>query len=123
MTTSRCSPRAASQGPLLVPIARRLGVAGEARAFYDPPLEVGAVGGADVIEFSVGPDDVPVGRRVRELGLPRTALLAVVLREGQAIPPRGATALEAGDQLYVLTRAEGLREVERLMASWRRDHG
>lgn len=110
---------AAIQGPLLQPLARRLGLAGEARAVYEPPLEIGAVGGADILEFSVGADDLPAGRRVRELGLPRTALLAVVLRTGEAIPPRGSTELEAGDRLYILTRADDLAEVERVIESWR----
>ena len=110
---------AAIQGPLLQPLARRLGLAGEARAFYEPPLEIGAIGGADIIEFSVGADDVPAGRRVRELGLPRTSLLAVVLRDGEAIPPRGRTQLETGDRLYILTRADDLAEVERVVEGWR----
>jgi cell volume regulation protein A len=110
---------AAIQGPLLQPLARRLGLAGEARAVYEPPLEIGAVGGADILEFSVGADDLPAGRRVRELGLPRTALLAVVLRAGEAIPPRGSTELEAGDRLYILTRADDLAEVERVIEGGR----
>lgn len=109
------------QGPLLLPIARRLGCAGEERAFYVPPLEVANVGGADVLEYAVEPGDLPDGRPVRELGIPRTALLAVVLRDGEAIPPRGSTVTMAGDRLYVLARAEHLGDVERLMAGWRRD--
>lgn len=111
---------AAIQGPLLVPLAKRLGLAGEGQVLYEPPLEVGAVGGADVLEFDVRARDLPAGRLVRDLGLPRTALLAVVLRDGDAIPPRGSTRLDAGDRLYVLARAEHLAEVERLMSGWRR---
>jgi len=111
---------AAIQGPLLLPLARRLGCAGEDRLFYVPPLEVGAVGGADILEFDVEPGDRPDGTFVRDLGVPRTALLAVVLRDGQAIPPRGSTEIRAGDRLYVLTRTEHLGDLERLMGSWRR---
>jgi cell volume regulation protein A len=43
----------------------------------------------------------------------------VVLRAGEAIPPRGSTELEAGDRLYILTRADDLAEVERVIESWR----
>lgn len=110
---------AAVQGPLLAPLARRLGLAGEPRALFQPPLEIGAVGGADILEFRVGAGDAAAGRRVRELGLPRTALLAVIVRGREAIPPRGRTTIEAGDRLYVLTRAEDLGRVEALLDHWR----
>jgi potassium/hydrogen antiporter len=110
---------AAVQGPLLEPLARWLRLAGEARAIYEPPLEIGAVGGADILEFSVGEGDAAAGKRVRELGLPRTALLAVVVRGREAIPPRGRMTIEAGDRLYVLTRAEDLERVELLLDRWR----
>ena len=48
------------------------------------------------------------GARVRELGLPREALVNVIVRGGEAIPPRGSTRIEAGDRLHLL-RAPGGR--------------
>jgi potassium/hydrogen antiporter len=110
---------AAIQGPVLAPLARRLQLAGAPRRLYEAPLEVGAVGGADVLEFTVRPGDGADGRLVRELGLPRSALLAVVVRENDVIPPRGSTRVMEGDRLYVLTRARSLAEVESRMAAWR----
>jgi cell volume regulation protein A len=56
---------------------------------------------------------------VRELGLPRNALVAVIVRDGEAIPPRGSTLIEDGDRLYVLSRRESRRAVERLFDAWR----
>ena len=47
------------------------------------------------------------GARVRELGLPRDALVNVIVRGDQALPPRGSTRLEAGDRLHVLVRQRG----------------
>jgi potassium/hydrogen antiporter len=110
---------AAIQGPALEPLARRLGVAGEIVPLYRPPLDVAPVGGADVLEYVVEARDAADGRRVRELGLPRTALLAVILRGSEAIPPRGSTRVQAGDRLYVITRAESLSAVETLIDGWR----
>lgn len=107
------------QGPVIGPLARRLGLAGEPRTLYEAPLEVGPVGGADVLEYTVRAGDGADGRRVRELGLPRSALLAVVVRGTQAIPPRGSTQVQAGDRLYVLTRAPDLAEVEARIDAWR----
>jgi cell volume regulation protein A len=56
---------------------------------------------------------------VRELGLPREALLNVIVRGERAIPPRGSTVVEAGDQLHVLVRQEAAVEFRDLLARWR----
>lgn len=114
---------AAIQGPLLAPLARALGVAGEPRTLYEPALEVGPVGDADVLEYTACAGDGVAGRRVRDLGIPRSALLAVIVRGDRAIPPRGSTLVLADDRLYVLTRASALTEVEELIEAWREPPG
>jgi cell volume regulation protein A len=59
-----------------------------------------------------------VGRRVRQLGLPREALLNVIVRAGQAIPPRGSTMIEPHDRLHVLVRQEVAAEMRVLTERW-----
>ena len=110
------------QGPTLEPLARRLGLTGRARGSYAPPLEVAAVAslGSGLLEFGVPADSAVAGRRVRELGLPRDSLLAVIVRDGEAVPPRGSTEVEPGDMLYVLSRKESRRDIERLFDRWRK---
>ena len=63
-------------------------------------------------------DDAIVGHRVRDLGLPRDAVVNVIVREGQAIPPRGTTRLRAGDRLHVLIRQESARELYDIRDRW-----
>ena len=75
--------------------------------------------GAEVIEFGVRAGDAAVGRLVRELGMPREALLNVIIRGHQAIPPRGSTRVEAGDRLHVLVRQEVAVEFRGLLQRWR----
>ena len=41
---------------------------------------------------------------VNQLGLPREALVSVIVREDQALLPRGSTEIEAGDRLHILVR-------------------
>jgi cell volume regulation protein A len=43
---------------------------------------------------------------VRDLGLPREAVVNVIVRDNEAIPPRGSTRLREGDQVHVLLRQE-----------------
>ena len=56
---------------------------------------------------------------MRELGLPRDALLNVIVRGDQAMPPRGSTRIEAGDRLHVLVRREVALEFRDLLERWR----
>ena len=64
-------------------------------------------------------DDAVVGARVRDLGLPREAVVNVIVRGDEAIPPRGSTILRAGDRLHVLLRSELSRDVHRIVERWR----
>ena len=75
--------------------------------------------GAEVVEYPVHDDDAIVGLRTRDLGLPREALVNVIVRDGEAIPPRGSTRVEGGDRLHVLVRQEVAPEVRELLERWR----
>jgi CPA2 family monovalent cation:H+ antiporter-2 len=87
----------------------------------EPLIEVGAIRrlGADTVEHPVRPDHAIVGAHVRDLGLPRSALVSVIVRDGEAIAPRGSTGIRAGDRLHVLVRQEATKEVNALLERWR----
>ena len=104
----------------LDPLAERLGVASEARPHYHAPVEIGAVRalGGEILEFDVSQSDAIAGEAVRHLGLPQSAVIMLVVRDGAGIPPRGNTVIEAGDRIYVLARAEERAEVEAVLESW-----
>ncbi len=55
---------------------------------------------------------------MRELELPREALVNVIVRDGHAIPPRGSTELREGDELHILVRGELRDEVEEQTKTW-----
>jgi cell volume regulation protein A len=105
------------QGATINPLARRLRLTSRAEAVPPPVMEVGTIRrlGAEVLDFPVGIDDALVGRLVNELGLPRDALVNVIVRDDEALLPRGSTEVAAGDRLHILVRAE----VEALFGHWR----
>jgi potassium/hydrogen antiporter len=108
------------QGTTLEWVAERLDLVDPRPAVATPPLEVDALGSLELVEFDVAGDHAIAGAVVRELGLPRTALIAVVARGAETIPPRGSTVLEAGDRLFVLA-PRGIRpELDDVFARWRR---
>jgi potassium/hydrogen antiporter len=109
------------QGATFESFARLLGATTDEQALPAPLLEPGAVRrlGAEVAQFAVGPGDALVGHPVRDLGLPRDALLNLIVRGQQAIPPRGSTVIEAGDHLHVLVRQEAATDFGKLLRRWR----
>ena len=109
------------QGATFEPLARWLGVTDTEAALPLPLADAGAMRrlGAEVIEYPVGPDHAIVGARVRELGLPRDALLNLLIRGDQALLPRGSTRIEGGDRLHLIARQEVAIELRELMSRWR----
>ncbi len=72
-----------------------------------------------LVEFSVAADHAIAGSAVRELGLPREALGAVLVRGDEAIPPRGTTTIQPGDVLFVLSPHGKGPELEDVFSRWR----
>jgi cell volume regulation protein A len=108
------------QGASFEPLARRLGLTTDVPSLPRRLLESGRIRrmGGDVIAYRLRPGAAAAGHRVRELGLPREALVNVIVREGTALPPRGSTELREGDELHILVRSELREEVEQLTERW-----
>src|SRR5215218_4587448 len=108
------------QGATFEPLARRLGLTTDEPALPRRLLESGRIRrlGGEVIAYRLPPSAAAAGHPVRDLELPREALVNVIVRDGKAIPPRGSTELEEGDELHVLVRSELRDEVEGLTRKW-----
>lgn len=109
------------QGTTFLPLAGWLGATSDEDPLARPVTEIGTIRqlGADMIEVRVRDGDACVGHRVRDLGLPREALVNVLVRGDKALPPRGSTRLEAGDRLYMVVRRELVPSMQPLMQLWR----
>jgi cell volume regulation protein A len=108
------------QGASFEPLAKRLGLTTDEPALPRRLLESGRIRrmGGDVIAYRLPPGAAAAGHRIRELELPREALVNVIVRDGHAIPPRGSTEMRAGDELHILVRGELRDEVEALTKTW-----
>jgi cell volume regulation protein A len=108
------------QGASFEPLAARLGLTTDEPALPRRLLESGRIRrlGGDVIAYRLPPGAAAAGHPVRDLELPREALVNVIVRDGRAIPPRGSTELCEGDELHVLVRSEQRPEVEGLTNVW-----
>jgi potassium/hydrogen antiporter len=109
------------QGTTFEPLARWMGATTEEPALPRPLVEVGSIRqlGADVVEVPIAEGDAAIGVRVRDLGLPRDALVNVLVRGDEALPPRGSTRLEAGDRLYIVARQTAVAALEDARQRWR----
>ncbi len=109
---------ALTQGWSLPPVARWLGVREPARP--DPPvtLEISSLKhvDGDIVEYSVEPDSWVAGHLVRDLALPDTAVIAMIARGQEVIPPRGRTPIKPGDHVFVVMRPQVRPRLDRLFS-------
>jgi cell volume regulation protein A len=109
------------QGSTFEWLAKRLRLTSTEPALPRPIVESGTIRrlGAEVLEYRIAPDDAIAGEHIRDLGLPRDAVVNVIVRDDQAIPPRGSTRLRAGDELHLLISEESAHRVRELTRRWR----
>ena len=108
------------QGTTLERVARALGLIEPHAATPSQALRVEEGSPLDLVEFDVASDYAIAGAHVRELGLPRSALIALIERGKQTIPPRGSTVVQAGDRLHVLAPHADRAALADVFERWRR---
>ncbi len=109
------------QGTTMEPLAERLRLTTRDPAVPRPLGEAGTIRrlGAEILEYRIADGDAIAGAPVRDLDLPRDAVVNVIVRGDEAIPPRGSTRLRAGDHIHVLARQTSAGTVRALSDRWR----
>jgi len=109
------------QGLTFEPLADRLRLTTNEPALPQPLVETGIIQelGGDTFAYRVEPSYAVVGHQIKELGLPRDALVNLIVRDGEALLPRGSTVIAAGDELHLLIRREARQQVGKLTALWK----
>ncbi len=71
--------------------------------------------GAEVIELKVRADSPGAGRTLKDLQLPADAVVAKVIRQGEAEVPNAGTRLEGEDELVIVTTLRSEERVRQLI--------
>ncbi|MGK7310891.1 MAG: Trk system potassium transporter TrkA [Candidatus Longimicrobiales bacterium M2_2A_002] len=71
---------------------------------------------AEAIEFDVRSDTRAAGNEVRELPIPRGAIVGAILRSSRVITPRGRDEIRAGDRVVIFALPDAIGEIERLFS-------
>jgi len=111
---------ALTQGWTIPPVAKWLGV-WEPRYQPAPPitLEINSIRhlDGDIVEYRVEPGARAEGREVRELAFPESALIAMIARGDEIIPPRGRTRIQTDDFVFVVMKSDVRPVVDRMFTS------
>jgi cell volume regulation protein A len=95
----------ALQGTTLSVVAKWLALYREVSPKRRYPLELELTDGFhnELVEVSVPPECSAVGKSLVELNFPKNTLIVMIERDKKYITPNGATILEPGDNLLVMT--------------------
>jgi cell volume regulation protein A len=107
------------QGWSLAPVARWLGLQLPPRPEPPVTLEISSLRHieGDIVEYTVNPDSRATGQKLRDLDFPESAVVAMIARDQQVIPPRGRTRIEPGDHVFIVLRPEARPLVDRVFTS------
>lgn len=94
------------QGATLTPLARWLGL--EQPREPEPPvtLEISSLRhvNGEVVDYAIGENSRAAGRMVKDLALPEGAVIAMIARGDQIVPPQGNTYIYPGDHVILVLR-------------------
>lgn len=109
------------QGWSLPLVADRTGVRGDPEPEPPVTLEITSLKhvDGDIVDYLVGPGSFAAGRRVRDLALPESAVVAMLVRGADVIPPRGSTEIREGDHVFVVLKTGVRRWVDRMFSHHR----
>lgn len=109
---------AISQGWSLPLVARWLRLGRPADPTPPLSVEINALRHLDgeIVDYTVQPGAAVAGQLLRELARPDGLVVTLVVRAETVIMPRGATALEPGDHVFVAVRRQVKPLVDRLFA-------
>ncbi len=104
------------QGTTISWAARMLGFDGTRRPEPRHRLHITSIEQTDrlIMDYYLDHKSRAVGQLIKDLPFPHETFVAMVVRGGQVIAPKGQTRLETGDHLFVLCRKRDQEEIRRM---------
>lgn len=95
------------QGTTLLRVAKWLHVSvpEKAKQKTPPDIELSDTLKSELTEIDIKENCRAVGKKIVDLGFPRTALIALIKRKGKFITPNGSTVIEADDRLIIIAES------------------
>lgn len=72
-------------------------------------------GKGEVVEVTVGPKSKSVGKEIKNINISKGCTLAMITRGDELIPPRGDTAIQAGDLVTVVGKPDAVLKVTKYL--------
>ncbi len=73
---------------------------------------------SEFIEINLSPDSPAIGKRIVDLNLPKTAIIAMIRRGDKFLVPNGSTTIDADDVLFVISEEnESLKKIDMILSS------
>jgi trk system potassium uptake protein len=73
-------------------------------------------GNLELIKVSVSPSAPAEGKRIRNVGFPRSSIVVALEHAGELVIPDGDTIVSAGDRIMLMTRKETREEICALLS-------
>lgn len=71
---------------------------------------------ADIVDYPVGSDSRACSKHLSELAMPPGAVVALIARGKELVPPRGTTQLLPGDHVFIVVNRESRDPVDRIFS-------
>lgn len=106
------------QGGSLPWMARALRLEEPARAAPPFSLEITSLIdlNASIVDYPVTEGSRAAGKRLRDLALPESTVVALISRDNQPVPPRGSTRILPGDHVFIVADHASRGAVDRVFA-------
>lgn len=94
------------QGSSLTLVARWLGLERPREPEAPLTLEISSLRhvNGEIVDYAIGDDSRAAGRRVKDLALPEGAVIALIARGDQIVPPQGSTYIQPKDHVILVLK-------------------
>ncbi|MEZ6195867.1 MAG: potassium/proton antiporter [Planctomycetota bacterium] len=106
-------------GASIVPVAIRARLGRRDPASHTGALELNLHkrNAREIPTFTIAKDSAACGKALKDLELPESIAIILIVRDGEPLPARGSTSLDAGDLVHVMCSSEEIELVDEVLGA------